>query len=85
VNQGGGKDCWFQDLGGNGLEVPTTSASGAACCVWGDATNGYICSCYSDASECEGRGQSVSECTMDTLPACGGIITGGYSQVASCQ
>lgn len=84
VNEGGGRDCFFQDLGGNGAEVPTTSATGTACCVWGAASSGYICSCYDDASLCEGK-QSVSSCTIDTVPACSSDVTVGYSQVAACR
>jgi hypothetical protein len=84
VNQGGGRDCWYQDLGGNGAEVPTTSATGAACCTWGDATNGYICSCYSDATACQGK-TAVSSCTMGTIPPCSSIVTTGYAQVPSCR
>ncbi|HEY6459110.1 MAG TPA: hypothetical protein VIY73_03135 [Polyangiaceae bacterium] len=84
VNSGGGKDCWYQDLDGNGLEVPTTSASGTACCTWGDSTNGYICSCYDDAGLCEGK-TTVSSCTSDTIPACSSLITTGYTQVPACR
>jgi hypothetical protein len=84
VNSGGGKDCYYQDLGGNGLEVPTTSASGTACCTWGDSNSGYICSCYDDASLCEGK-TTVSSCTSDTLPACSSLITTGYDQVPACR
>lgn len=84
VNSGGGKDCFFQDLGGNGLEVPTTSASGTACCVWGASTSGFICSCYDDADLCEGK-QSVSECTIDTVPPCSSDVTVGYTQVPACR
>jgi len=85
VNQGGGKDCTYSDLGQNGAEVPTTSTTGAACCVWGDATNGYLCSCYSDASACNGRGKTVSECSAGVMPSCGGPIQSGASQVSSCR
>jgi hypothetical protein len=84
VNQGGGKDCFYQDLGSNGLEVPTTSASGAACCTWGDSSTGYICSCYSDASLCQGK-TAVSSCTQGTIPACSSDVTVGYTQVPACR
>jgi hypothetical protein len=84
VNSGGGKDCFYQDLGSNGAEVPTTSASGTACCVWGADSSGWICSCYDDATLCEGK-QSVSSCTMGTVPPCSSDVTVGYAQVSSCR
>jgi hypothetical protein len=84
VNQGGGRDCFYQDLGSNGAEVPTTSATGTACCTWGDSTSGYICSCYDDATACEGK-TPVSSCTMGTLPPCSSDVTVGYTQVAACR
>ncbi len=86
VNQGGGRDCFYQDLGGNGLEVPTTSATGAACCVWGDSNVGQICSCYDDlnAGSCQGR-QSVPSCTIGVLSTCSGIVTNGDTEVATCR
>jgi hypothetical protein len=86
VNQGGGKDCSFEDLGANGAEVPTTTATGAVCCVWGDASTGFICSCYSDATMCQGPGQKiVSSCSIDEVPPCSGGVETGYSQVPSCR
>jgi hypothetical protein len=85
VNQGGGKDCYYTDLGANGAEVPTTSATGTTCCVYGDSSNGYICSCYADQGACNGRGTTVSSCTAGVLPACGGPISSGSSQVSACR
>jgi hypothetical protein len=86
VNQGGGRDCFFQDLGSNGAEVPTTTATGAACCTWGDPSTGYICSCYdqTSAASCDGR-TMVSECTISTVPPCSSDVTVGWSQVPTCQ
>jgi hypothetical protein len=86
VNQGGGRDCFYQDLGGNGLEVPTTSATGAACCVWGDNSVGQLCSCYDDLNtgSCQGR-QSVPSCTIGVVPTCSGLVTNGENPVAACR
>jgi len=85
VNSGGGRDCFYQDLGGNGVEVPTTSATGTACCTWGSGSaTGQFCSCYDSADLCDG-GTLVSACTKDTLPACSSVIDVGYNQVAACR
>jgi hypothetical protein len=86
VNQGGGKDCQYNDLKQNGLEQPSTSASGAACCIKGTPDLGYFCSCYSDISKgsCDGF-PKVAACTMDVLPPCKDIVTNGYTPVDSCR
>jgi hypothetical protein len=86
VNQGGGKDCMYTDQGQNGLETPSTSATGAACCIKGDSSDGYFCSCYDQdsAGSCTGYAK-VASCTIDALPPCQDIITKGDTPVASCR
>jgi hypothetical protein len=82
VNEGGGRDCFYQGLSNEG--TPTASATGTACCVRGAAAAGFICSCYDDASYCEGY-SLVPECTSASVPPCSSDVTVGYEQVAKCQ
>jgi hypothetical protein len=79
---GGETDCFFQ---GKGAGLQTTSATGAVCCVWGDSTIAFICSCFDDPTQCDGRGSTVPSCTMAAVPPCSGDITVGYAQVAACR
>jgi hypothetical protein len=84
VNAGGGRDCQYWDK--RGLETPSTSASGAVCCIHGDASIGYLCSCY----DADNQGlctdfAKVAACTSDVLPPCTGAVTNGYTPVAACR
>jgi hypothetical protein len=83
VNQGGGKDCYYRGLGENGLEVPTTSdtaPAGGACCVRLPG----ICSCYRDATTCQGHAVLPS-CIAGSVPVCNPVISNNGTAVASCR
>ena len=81
VNQGGGRDCFFNGASGI-LGTPTTSASGAACCLRGSG----ICSCYdaNNAGSCDGF-QKVSSCSFGVVAPCTDLTTQGEMPVASCR
>jgi hypothetical protein len=81
-------------LTGNQEAATTTSATGSSCCAYGDTTTGappgpyYRCSC--DSIDCktviaDGQGVAVASCSIGSIPACGGEVTGGYTQVSSCD
>jgi hypothetical protein len=86
VNSGGGKDCQYTDRGANGLEVPSTSATGAVCCLRGTPSIGYLCSCFdaNNAGSCDGEAK-VAACTVDALPPCKGAVENGYTPVTACR
>jgi hypothetical protein len=81
VNQGGGRDCFFNGASGI-LGTPTTSATGAACCLRGQG----ICSCYdaNNVGSCTGF-QKVSACTFGTVAPCSDTLSQGDTPVSSCR
>jgi hypothetical protein len=81
VNQGGGRNCFFDGSSGI-LGTPTTSATGAACCLTGPG----LCSCYDENNKgsCDGF-PMVSSCTFGTVQPCTGADAQGQTRVASCR